>query len=271
MWRHAPSAIGLALFVCVSAVTRINAQFGVNAVSQNCLHLGWGSHTDSKVRGIAAASDNAQGMGVEADVIVLQEVMPKGGADGTAAIAERMSPGTYQTTVSPAYGKGSYKEFYGFIVKAIYTMGGVVGNPANNSGSFARPPAGVTVTVAGQQFWLINYHAVFGKNAGIRQAEVQQVPTVIAGFVGVTNIQVLMGGDWNLPTDDTAFNGFGAYGRGPNEITSLNPQGIPSSRYDHFVWQLNSQPTNLQILDPIITTQEWRANVSDHLGITCQM
>ena len=58
----------------------------------------------------------------------------------------------------------------------------VVDAPAA-AAAFSRPPDGVVITSPNTvaQFWMLDYHAVFGKNIGVRRAEVQQMADILAG------------------------------------------------------------------------------------------
>jgi hypothetical protein len=260
----------LALALALSLMLPAASAAQTTVVSQNCLHLGWGQKTASKVAGIYAASNK-----VNADVMVLQEVMPKGGAQALADIVVKFGgPGTYTSVVGPAHGKGSYREFYGFIARNTFVMGGVT-STTNAAGVFARPPDGVTIAPPSgkAQFWAINYHAVFGKNIGIRQTEVRQMAAVAAAFNKVKALATVIGGDWNLPTTDGAFTPLtgAGYTVNPNVLTSLNPQGVRSSAYDHFAWNAAAAVANEQLLPPLMTDASWRTNVSDHLGIQCRV
>jgi endonuclease/exonuclease/phosphatase family metal-dependent hydrolase len=269
MWsRSGRRRLALALALSLMMTAPLAAQTMV--VSQNCLHLGWGQKTVSKTNGIGAASLN-----VNADVIVLQEVMPKGGYNGLGAIVTKMGGiGTYTAQVGAPYGKGSYREMYGFITRKTFNAGAPVGAPTN-AGSFSRPPNGVVVTVptTAKQFWAINYHAVFGKSIGIRQAEVRVMAQAAAGFISAQNLPVVIGGDWNLPTTDGAFQPLKTAGflLNPNDLSSLNPKGARSSAYDHFAWGNTATVANPKLLPALMTDQAWRTNVSDHLGIQCQV
>jgi endonuclease/exonuclease/phosphatase family metal-dependent hydrolase len=272
MWsrsgRRLAGALALSLMLSLMLSAAIAAQTKV--VSQNCLHLGWGQRTASKAAGIAGASS-----AVNVDVMVLQEVMPKGGYLGLVDIVKNLGGlGTYTAQVGAAYGKGSYRETYGFITRATYSAGAPVAAPTN-AGSFSRPPTGVVVTVPANaaQFWLLDYHAVFGKNAGLRQAEVVVMAQAAAGFTGVQNLPVLIGGDWNLPTTDPAFQALtnAGFGLGPNVLTSLNPGGTRSSAYDHFAWKPGTSANSAQIMPALMSDAAWRTNVSDHLGIVCRV
>lgn len=265
-WRSGrQSAVAVALWLAMSST----AAGQIDVVSQNCLHLGWRWPTPNKVTGIVNASLN-----VNVRLLILQEVMPAGGVLGMNAILAALgAPGTYNIGFSPAYGVGSYQEMYAFYAHNTLLMGGVRGTGVGAAGAFSRPPAGVAITYNGNQFWLLNYHAVFGKNAAVRQAEVRQMPNAVNTFTAFLNVPVIIGGDWNLPTTDAAFQPLtmAGFGLGPNDITSLNPQGVLSSRYDHFAWRGAAAPQNPRVLPPLMTNPQWRTQVSDHLGITCRL
>ena len=268
MWSRSGRRLVSALAVSVVLSASIVAQTTI--VSQNCLHLGWGQKTASKAAGIGAASLSAS-----MDVMVLQEVMPKGGYNGLVDIVNKIGGlGTYTAQVGAPYGKGSYRETYGFITRRTYNAGAPVAAPTN-AGSFSRPPDGVLVTIPSNatQFWLINYHAVFGKNIAIRQAEVRVMAQAAAGFTGVQNVALLIGGDWNLPTTDGAFQPLttAGFGLAPNVLSSLNPNGSRSSAYDHFAFKPSNGASNAQILPPLMSDASWRTNVSDHLGVQCRV
>jgi hypothetical protein len=271
-WRRR-NAIGGLVVLCLAAGRPAAAQFAQNVVSQNCLHLGWGGGTAAKAAGIGLAAAQAQGVGAAADLIVLQEVMPNGGAAGTALVVAQMPLGAYNIGYSAPAGVGSYLEMYAFVANAPALMGPIIVNPPGAPAGFSRPPAGTNITTGAGNYWLFDYHAVFGKRIAIRRTEVALVPALVAAFQATlpAALSLVIGGDWNLPTNDGAFAGFGAYGLGPNVLTSLTRNGGLSSAYDHFAWQFPTAPINIVTLPPLMTNQAWRTTVSDHLGITCQL
>lgn len=240
-------------------------------LSQNCLHLGWGANPNK-----AVGLQTEFGL-VPFDVILLQEVMA--GAN-VAAFIDPNQVGNYTIRVSGLKGSTGYKEAYAFIVHNNIPSSVVVDYPDPN-GDFSRPPSGVLLQTGGNWTWVVDYHAVFGRRKAVRVAEVQAMSGVyqwFQGFLaqGVAYPRVIIGGDWNLPGTDAAFGPLlgltGTMTLAPDTATSLKRNGGLSQRYDHFVWDTNHITVNNPSVVPGVNGNAWwRANVSDHLGIACQV
>jgi hypothetical protein len=257
------------------------AQAQVSILSQNALHLGWGQNKTAKYTFF-------QGLFAQYDIILLQELMPK----YATVTGDPVKPAGYNWHVSNSLGPSGYLELYGFLVKSTLTVdntkaGTVVTYPY---AGFSRPPTGILVQTGktnAEWTWFVNYHAVFGRHVSLRQAEVKNMAAVYQYFAGVqdsqgnTHDRIIMCGDWNLPTDDTAYKALAVLTNDgvPKAATSLTPQGQASSAYDHCFWNetaIGTIPTP-QICSPVVSSNsctggtapfsDFRKNISDHLGI----
>ena len=105
----------------------------------------------------------------------------------------------------------------------------------------------------------------------------QQTP--VAGSTVPNVSRFIAGGDWNFPVTDPAF---GAISKGlgatvtvlPDGLTSLTPNGVTSSSYDHFVWVQTQLNVVITAINPYIvpppggkSPYDFRTTFSDHLGI----
>lgn len=237
--------------------------------SQNCLHLGWGKapYLNYKNPFLNTLFSNY-------DVILLQEAMNKG-LPPTA-----VTPGSHYYISSGLKGHSSYKEAYVFIIRTGTIAANNVEYGYTNAG-FSRPPSGVLLQTGGNWTWVVNYHAIFGKRIATRRTEVGLMGNVYTFYQGKTvngntYNRVIIGGDWNLPAGDAAFNNLKAAAGGgnsrvlPNVQTSLKRNGGLSQPYDHFVWNSNLiTVSNVQVINPGISLGNFRKKVSDHLGISC--
>jgi hypothetical protein len=230
-------------------------------LSQNCLHLGWGNYPNKAPSILAEAQ--------AAPVTVLQEVM-----NTTVPVLNGVTPGGYNAIPSPLKGGGWYKEAYVFVVDPNLNPSAIADYPDPNA-YFSRPPSGIRVTpVGGNELWVIDYHAVFGRNAGVRRTEVGHMPTAVTWFQQQTipNVtRMVIGGDWNIGATDQGFNNLTGAGFTitPNVLTSLKRNGGPSQPYDHFAYHTADTGVNgAAVVGPLNGGPWWRANVSDHVGIS---
>jgi hypothetical protein len=259
----------LVLAVLILSIPALSHAASFSLASQNCLHLGWGKATYQNYK-----NPFLKNLFSNYNVILLQEVMSKG------LPPDYVTPGSHYFLSTALKGSGSYKEAYVFIIDKNITA-------ANNDdygytgAGFARPPSGVLLQTGSNWTWVVNYHAVFGKRKSIRQAEVGRMGTVYGFYQGMvinsnTYNRVIIGGDWNLPAGDAAFNNLKTAAGGtnsrvlPNSKTSLKRNGGLSQAYDHFVWNSNIiTVSSVQVIDPGISKSNFRKKVSDHLGISC--
>lgn len=265
------SAVAAVLVFCLAMSLPLPARAQFVYFSQNCLHFGW--NADSRRPTYLQANFGL----AAADVIALQEVMPQASVPDLSALAPP-SLGAYTLYVSPPAGYGSYKETYAFLVKNTLTPRGLHTYP-DAANEFSRPPAGLEVTTGGHTIWVVTYHAVFGKSITVRRTEVSQMHKVVTWFTSQTATQdMVIGGDWNLPTGDNGFQGLSSVGftLGPNAPSSLNPKGVRTSAYDHFAWRgvtIGGGAGAPQVVPPPppLTDRDFRSIVSDHLGVKCQV
>lgn len=256
------AAAGALLGVAISASA---AQYALQ--SQNTLHLGYSSTDAAKIAALKAQFTNF-------DVILLQEVMA--GAyvvtNNTNDVQKVLPAGTYTYKASPLLGKNSYKESYVYIYRAALTVNANL-FPINGL-DFARPPHALLLQTDGTWTWIVNFHAIWGASPAQRLAEAAEMNTYVGQLQalqvgGQTHADVVVGGDWNLSAADVDAampQGFTVL---PDGLTSLTRAGALSSSYDH--WAYNCDVQNARILlnppDPVV----WRQDVSDHLGIACEL
>lgn len=270
--RPAPAAALLALALLAFRGTAPGQPLFTLA-SQNCLHLGQGRQPYQQNK-----EPILSGVFANFDVVVLQEVMAQ-------ANVGNVTPGTHYYIATPVQGPTTYKEAYAFLINNAIPVVPANSYAVTGTAGFARPPAGVLVVIGGVCTWVVDYHAVYGRSIGVRRAEVNRIPQVYQGFQGTvvngaTCDRVVIGGDWNLAANDPVFQNFitngWAIGVQPVAKTSLKRNGGLSQPYDHFLWDT---ATTVNVVNPLVipvptppgTPQGWRNQVSDHLGIACQV
>lgn len=214
----------------------------------------------------------------EFDVNLYQEVM------SSADLADIM-PGAYTFQDSPLQGHSTYRERYSLIFKntltPVNTDNDTEDYPDNNN-DFSRPPCGTLLKDgSGTKIWFIDYHAVFGKSASVREAEIEEMGAVYNWFktgttYGTVN-RVVIGGDWNMDADDDSFDNLKAIGKmkiKPNDESSLTKWGDPSQPYDHIAADQNYvvlSDCGLVNLPTDMNDQEYRDNISDHRAVACTL
>ncbi len=241
--------------------------------SQNTLHLSDSKRGAEKRKFIKAQDGDYK-------INLLQEVMKT----ANLKLVTPGQPGDYLVQDTGLKGESSYKERYAIIFDKAYqpanTGGKMVDYPAKG---FSRPPSGSMLQVGTDYIWFVDFHAIFGKNAGLRRAEATKMATVYNWFAartenGQTTDKIVMAGDWNLPAGDTGFASLKALSTTmtilPNLASSLTKNGTPSEAYDHFVWdsaKVSITKATCGIL-PISKSVAWfRKNVSDHRGVMCTL
>jgi hypothetical protein len=277
------SRIALAALLVIVAHQSASAQFTL--LSQNTLHLGWGKDPNKQ----AAKNTylfNTVIKPANFDVVILQEVMEQA---NLATLTTQFLPGTYNVVQTQALGPGNYKETYGFLVR-VPTPGNaccnIVQTPTGQhyvkygGSGFSRPPSGVLVQSPSNSTWVINYHAMFGA-VGARRTEVSKVAAVIPQFQafamgnpGQLYPRYIVGGDWNFPVTDAAFQYINTTLGGnlnvqPTVLTSIKPKGVGlSSSYDHFLWNTTLVTCNNPAAMPDNgSLPTFRLTFSDHLGV----
>jgi|GEM_PF-1560439 len=264
--------------------------------SQNTLHLGYSSSHLNKVTQLKNEFTSC-------DVTLLQEVMrraldpppPPAPPPITPPVLPNGAlrsvtpdPGvgfTWNVPFTDIIGKTSYKESYAFIVKSDLTIyrdpvggGFAIYFPLpGTANKFARKPAAIILETGADWTWLVDLHAIFGKRQADREAEVRDMATVAdelakVDFAGKKYDRIIIGGDWNLDANNSAYNGLknGTYGFTvqPNVDSSLTTTGAPSEPYDHFAWSKTVTVTGAALITPV-SMPNWRKDVSDHMGIKC--
>lgn len=303
---HLGTWLGRTALATAAACFSASATAEILVISQNTLHLGQGSRAvpgyipakNAYVQALAAWPDNDL-----PQLTFLQEVMAQ------AREADIRQPGTL-IVFGQLKGQSSYKERYAVIVRNDAEADVAVLCHVDTTGLVSagvvmeRPPDGVLVRDSSgptpQLVWLLNFHAVFGSNAGVRRAEAAEIGMIIsrlrarapAGCPATTPNVVAMG-DWNLPASDRGFTdlglnaGFARLSVEPTELTSLNARGERASAYDHFVWDdslvqvvpanLSAQPvcgTSAGFLAGVMVPTDllsFRRRCSDHLPIAARI
>jgi hypothetical protein len=263
----------VALWLLLAVAGAASQAATLKVLSMNTLHMGWGKDTYTAPKN---AYIRDQMVATAYDVVLLQEVMPK--LDGLTNVW-KTPPGNYLVYQSDAAGKSSYRETYGVLVKNVtgYTVlpynGGSM--TCSTSNAFSRPPCGVLLKIGKVGTWFLDYHAMFG-NVTNRGQEVGKIPAVVQLFQGLSVSgtkygRVVVGGDWNFSKAEIG-KLFSLTGTtlDPDTETSLNPQGVLSSRYDHF-WCVGPACSGAAAVtsppSPYNTLKKYRDNVSDHVAV----
>jgi endonuclease/exonuclease/phosphatase family metal-dependent hydrolase len=245
----------------------------ITVVSQNTLHFGWGSTNpdrtcDAKCQTKVTSLVANIKLG---DVTVMQEIMPK----AQSALLTQGGCTTCGYAESQSYGTGFYKERYLFVIsdpKKVLPVGGVVECSATGAGcNFSRPPAAVKVQVASstKSLVVVDFHAIWGRSQSLRIAEASHMPALVNALSGTGNLPVVVGGDWNLTVNEIkSAAACPAVCAAPDGLTTLNPQGNPSSSYDHFYTKNVTGVSKAPAVIPAnVGNSTWRSMVSDHLGV----
>jgi endonuclease/exonuclease/phosphatase family metal-dependent hydrolase len=255
--------------------------------SQNTLHLGYSSSNDYKVTQLRNEFATC-------DLTVLQEVMRRAldpppppaphvpaNLPNGALRSVTPAPGlgyTWNVPYTEIIGKTSYKESYSFIVNSNLVIYNQIFFPSPGTANrFARKPAAIILQTGADWTWIVDLHAIWGKSQSQREAEVRDMAKVVdelskVDFGGTKYNRIIVGGDWNLDANNSAYGPLKTLGFtiNPNNKTSLTTKGDPSSPYDHFAWSNTVTVTNPQVIVPA-NTQNWRKFVSDHMGIRCSV
>jgi endonuclease/exonuclease/phosphatase family metal-dependent hydrolase len=257
-------------------------------LSQNMLRFGHGSRLLNQCNAITTASATV-------DVIVLQEVMRSGypclAANNNKGVSVPVPP-NFAYITSAAKGRTSYVEYYGILYRTnqrnnqqITLLG--QDDALSTTATFMRPPFAArfqvtdnsTTTPKSCNVWIADIHSIFGNTLAGRQAEAAAMRNVYANLMARNNGSVIVAGDWNLPADDaTGFSWVGTSNAAiqPNVLTSLTNAGLPSSAYDHAINTSNATTPPSVTITQIGTSwtytggrtgADWRANVSDHMGV----
>jgi len=288
------------LVLATAAMLPSAASADILLVSQNTLHLGWGNQNyQAGKNAFIQALANWPNAGVP-QVTMLQEVMAQANQNAIQPAGGVVNFGNLKGA-SPRY-----QERYGLVAvnnpqQHLHILCYVDTTPLVTPGvAMSRPPDATLVGDSSNNrqraAWVLNFHAIFGRAVAARQAEAREVGRIVARLSAVvppgcpgTTPNVVIVGDWNLPATDQAFQvlgqnaGFAQLSVSPNVATSLNRQGVPSSAYDHFVWdaaRVQVAGANLAVQNACVTQiaiaagvlnaaslLNFRQNCSDHLGI----
>jgi hypothetical protein len=275
-WRAVGGLVLVAVLV-FSAAAASAQDFRI--YSQNLLRFGHGSRTATQCAEVGAHIPTV-------DIILIQELM----VATTPCTNVTLIPGTYVWVSPGPYGRSSYKEYYGFLYSSTARTNGPTIAPAAGpvmlgaGAGYMRPPQGILfqVTPHGstnpKYVWVANAHLLWGgSNPRDRRAEATalalfftQMQTLQNAATGQAySANVIIGGDWNLSATDQGFGNLTTAGATiePNVQTSLNRTGGLSQPYDHFVHSGTVALANIATFSGSGTVQQWRAGVSDHLGI----
>jgi endonuclease/exonuclease/phosphatase family metal-dependent hydrolase len=274
IWRAVSGSL-LGAFLLLSAAQACAQDFKI--YSQNLLRFGHGRRTDTQCTEVGAHIPTV-------DIILIQELM----VATTPCSSPATIPGTYVWRAEGPYGRGSYREYYGFLYSSTARTNGptIALGPVKASavGNYIRPPQGLLFQVtphgstAAKFVWVADAHLLWGGSSpGPRRTE---AGLVAAFFTYMETLQnsttglaysdnVIIAGDWNLPATDQGFGNLTTAGAAiqPNVKTSLNRAGDLSQPYDHFVTSGTVTLTNITTFQGASTRQDWRDDVSDHLGI----
>lgn len=202
--------------------------------SFNALRLGGGK---KDYIGTAEAIKNFHMVG-------LVEVMNRRGVEELADALHEVTGKKWDYHVSShSVGKGSYKEYYGYIwqrgeAELIQSMG-FYPDPDE---AFARTPYGAFFRMGNFDFMLVMAHSIFGKSASLRRAEAFNYDEVYDYFQSLDEKEkdVLIAGDFNLSANDEAFEQLTVlhsdkivYGIDPMMKTTMGNKGLANA-YDNI-------------------------------------
>jgi len=268
--------------------------------SQNFLHLGWGSNTADKCKAIDDIMNDV-------DVLIIQELMQSNDPCSQESRNKNLqfeSYGPFGNSYKEYYGfywrKGALTSGNGYQLEdgdVYYTA---------NSKNYIRPPTAMLLKVKTPKgkndyyVWIASMHSIFGKRVGQRQDEAiafesyfDRLRLKTIGSVKPSDFNhgwpIVVGGDWNIPVTNKSkklvYNrGFKWLANDPGadavplrDLTSLTKAGKPSSPYDHFLYTSTALGTTLDLNylgrfpNRPNDQKNWRANVSDHLGIRAEV
>lgn len=298
------------LLLLLMAVT-LNARADFVLLSQNALHLGYNSKSVANYVTNKVGYLKANIIPV-ADITLFQEVMKQ---TDPSDFKWNALPTTYefwpQTATQNFWpnlkGLNRYKEAYMTVAKTnkidILCYGSLDNTVMQNYGKgvkLIRPPDVMLIRSKGSAniTWILNYHAIFGKNKQQRLDEAEGIEAYIRTYLtqtapaatpfgcatalNVASNRVVIGGDWNLSQSEVTLKfpttHYNVY-IDDNTKTSLTSDGTKSSNYDHFV-----ATTTVTLSSPVVFAPQssvfpacpagktglycgFRVYVSDHLGI----
>ncbi|WP_159952414.1 hypothetical protein [Rhizobium sp. 18065] len=270
-------------------------------LSTNTLHLG---NNSSKIHNYAQNKYDyflkEIATTIKPDVALFQEVMP-------SVTVNSVTPLNYAAFLSNHF-KGfnaknsrAYVEAYLFVVEDPNSV--ICHVTLQNFGpglstipKVMRPPDLLLVNKGSYQLWIANFHAIWGNRVGERISELNTVLDYITNDlitkspISIDNsckgiaapvTSVVLAGDFNLSLkqiEDQTKNrpGWKAL---QDEYSTLNPKGILSSSYDHFlIFNIDPKRTDVEVVlscDIINTSSpkcsSYRNNTSDHIGVMLRL
>lgn len=178
------------------------------------------------------------------DIVGLVEVMDKRGVFQLLRELEKIDPATkWDYHISP-YGVGAdtYKEYYAYIYKKEkVSLIEKIGFFPDYDDKLIREPYGVTFKIENFDFTFVLMHSRYGKKVSQRQFEANELVNVYNYFQNYDENEqdIIIGGDFNLPADDSAFSSLLnhkddiIYALSPSIKTTIGTKGFANS-YDNF-------------------------------------
>ena len=233
----------------------------------NGLHLGWDNNKDMTAFACVVS---------HFEMIGLVEVDNEGGLQDLESALERVTQTswTYHISEYPV-GNDNGREYYGYIwrddtVKLVEA----VGYYPDTTDAIKREPYGVTFRMHNFDFTLVLLHLQYGRSIRTRRNEAKELLNVYHYFqqANGTENDVLIGGDMNLPGDDSAFTLVGVdgirYSTDPDQKTSISGNGLVSSFDNIFYSQFTTETLSFGAMDFTKGNHALtRSSISDHIPV----
>lgn len=204
----------------------------------NALHLGWDNGKDLTAMACVVA---------HFDVVGLVEIFSAQGLIDLEAALENVTGEDWGTHLSEtAVGNENGVEFYGYAWRAAGAeMTGTLGFWDDPNDTVKRDPYGANFRIGNFDFSLVVFHLQYGQVLATRRAEAAQLVNIYDYFQALngTEDDVLIGGDFNLPGNDSSFSIVGHdavdYITDPEQKTSIGADGLVSS-FDNIFFSTNN-------------------------------
>ena len=214
------------------------------------------------------------------DIVGLVEVMNKKGLYRLLSEVEKISDSKWGYEISPyPVWTNEYKEYYAFLYKKnrVNFVKSEGFYPDENN-EFIRKPYGATFKIHNFDFTYVLVHSIYGKKISQRQFEANKLIDVYNYFQNLDSIEndILIGGDFNLPANDSAFDNLLSHGDDiiytldPSIKTTIGTKGFANSYDNIFISKKYTQEFKGQSGALDITKDDFiktRKEVSDHLPI----
>ena len=214
---------------CPTSVFTDQSLLGQSTVaSLNALHLGWNNSKDMTALACIVSHYDLVGL-VEIDA-------PQGVTDLEVEL-ERLTGEPWSSHVSAtAVGNSNGWEYYAFVWRdAEVSMTGSLGFFDDPEDLIKREPYGANFSMGAFDFTYVVFHLQYGSTISTRRAEAAQLLNIYNYFqtINGTESDVLIGGDFNLPSNDPAFTLLGVDGiraiTDPDQPTSIGANGLANS------------------------------------------